>query len=472
MDGPNCAGCPEVAELKRLVSQQQEKLAAQDERLAELEARLKINSSNSSQPPSSDPPSAPKPPSKPPTGRRPGGQPGHRGHSRKRLEASEIVQHLPSQCEHCQAPLPSEPSPADPAPLWHQVVDLLPVLISVTEHQAPRRTCPHCGRVTWGQIPDEALAHGFGPKLTSAIAFFSGRSHASKRNIEELMETLLGVPISLGSIINAEQEVSAALEAPYAQAQEALRHAPVKNVDETGWAQAGKLCWMWAGAAKDVAVFNIAQGRGQAQLRELLGQDIVGIVCSDRHSAYAIIDPLARQSCWAHLKRDFQKWVDWGTQTYGIGLAGLETVRKVFDAWGKFRAGALDRLGLQAALEPVKEDLRAKLEAEAANSRPNRKMVRFCRRILTAWPTLWTFARVEGVEPTNNLAERTLRPAVIWRKISFGNHSVTGCRFVQRILTTVQTLRLQNRPVLAYLRDAIAAHRASQPAPLLLAAGA
>ena len=164
--------------------------------------------------------------------------------------------------------------------------------------------------------------------------------------------------------------------------------------------------------------------------------------------------------------------MDWGTQTYGIGLAGLETVRKVFDAWGKFRAGALDRLGLQAALEPVKEDLRAKLEAEAANSRPNRKMVRFCRRILTAWPTLWTFARVEGVEPTNNLAERTLRPAVIWRKISFGNHSATGCRFVQRILTTVQTLRLQNRPVLAYLRDAIAAHRASQPAPLLLAAGA
>ncbi len=464
-DGRDCVGCPEVAELKRLVSQLQE-------RIAELEARLKTNSSNSSLPPSSDPPSAPKPPSKPPTGRKPGGQPGHPGHSRPRLEASEIVQHLPRQCEHCQTPLPSEPSPADPEPLWHQVVELLPVLASITEHQAHRRTCPQCGRFTWGQIPDEALAHGFGPKLTSTIAFFSGRCHASKRNIEELMETLLGVPMSLGSVINAEQEVSAALEDPYAQAQEALRHAQVKNVDETGWAQAGKLCWMWAGASKDVALFNIAQGRGQAQLRELLGHDIGGIVCSDRHSAYAIIDPLARQSCWAHLKRDFQKWVDFGTQTYGIGQAGLEAVKQVFDVWRKFKEGLLNRPGLQAALEPVQNDLRVKLEMETGPDRPNRKMVRFCRRILGAWPTLWTFARVEGVEPTNNLAERTLRPAVIWRKISFGNHSANGCRFAQRILTAVQTLRLQNRPVLSYLRDAIAAHRASKPAPSLIATGA
>jgi transposase len=127
----------------------------------------------------------------------------------------------------------------------------------------------------------------------------------------------------------------------------------------------------------------------------------------------------------------------------------------------------LDRPGLQAALEPVIQDLHAALEAGL--SCPNKKTVRFCRNVLAVYPALWTFARVEGVEPTNNRAERTLRLAVIWRKISFGNHSEGGCRFVERILTTVQTLQLQHRQVLAYLREAVAAHRAGQPAPTLVA---
>jgi len=109
---------------------------------------------------------------------------------------------------------------------------------------------------------------------------------------------------------------------------------------------------------------------------------------------------------------------------------------------------------------------------EVGLSCENKKVVRFCRRLLDIYPALWTFARVEGVEPTNNVAERTLRSAVIWRKISFGNHSDAGCRFAERILTTVQTLRLQGRQVLAYLRDAVAAHRADQPAPQLVTIGA
>lgn len=477
MNEPDCAGCRErdavIAELKaRIVAleqrlaEQDRRLAEQDDRLAELEARLKTNSSNSSLPPSANPPSAPKPPAKLPTGRKPGGQPGHAGHSRPRLPADQIVRHVPSHCARCQAALPAEPGPTDPAPTWHQVAELPSMLASITEHQGHGRTCPHCGHVTWARIPAEVLAHGFGPKLTAAIAFLSGRCHASKRTIEEIVRTLFGVPLSLGSVSNAEQEVAAALEQPYAQAQAAVEQAAVKNADETGWALVGKLCWLWMAVAAGVAFFKICMGRGRQALRDLLGSQVRGTVGSDRWTAYSIIDLFARQLCWAHLKRDFQKWVDFGGPAAQIGQAGLEAVRKVFAAWRDFREGVLDRPGLQATLEPVSQSLHAALEPGCSCA--NKKAGRFCGNVLAVYPALWTFARVEGVEPTNNRAERALRPAVIWRKISFGNHSQAGCRFVERILTTVHTLQMQNRQVLAYLRDAVAAHRAGQPAPSLV----
>jgi len=487
-EAQDCAGCRQrdaiIAELKakivllerlvaeqdRRLAEQDRRLAEQDRRLAELEARLKTNSSNSSLPPSANPPSAPKPVSKLPTGRKPGGQPGHPGHSRPRLEAHEIVRYVPLHCEHCHEVLQVDAGPDDPQPKWHQVAELPEALAVVTEHQAHGRRCPSCGHLSWGHIPSSVTAHAFGPKLTAAIAFLSGRCHGSKRIIEDILAALLGVPISLGSVSNAEAEMAAALEQPYVQAQAAVESAPVKNADETGWSRAGKLCWMWMAVTSTVALFKICVGRGRAALAELLGESIRGTVGSDRWTAYGIIDLLARQACWSHLKRDFQKWVDWGSQTAAIGQAGLEAVRRLFAAWRDFRAGALDRPGLRAALEPVTQDLHVALEAGLSS--PNKKAARFCRNVLDIYPSLWTFARVEGVEPTNNLAERTLRPAVIWRKISFGNHSQSGCRFVERILTTVQTLRLQGRPVLAYLRDALAAHRANSPAPTLVAVGA
>jgi transposase len=474
MESLECAGCRQrdaiIAELTAKIAAMEQRLAQQDRRIAELEARLKTNSSNSSMPPSSDPPWAPPSCAKPPTGRKPGGQPGHPGHSRPRLEPHQIVPHVPSHCGHCHASLPSPSSPTDPPPTWHQVIELPAVMAVVTEHQGQARTCPRCGRLTWGQIPPEVLAHGFGPKLTAALAFFSGRCHVSKRDIEEMLRTLFGVPLSLGSVANAEQETAAALKQPYAQAQTAVREAPVKNADETGWAQAGQRRWMWLAVADRAALFKIDPERGSLGLGALLGYSIKGIVGSDRWGVYGRIDLASRQLCWAHLKRDFQKWVDRSPQTAWIGQIGLEAVGRLFAIWRRFRQGVLDRPGMQAALEPVRQDLHAALKNGVQDA--DKSVARFCRNLVAVYPALWTFAQVEGVEPTNNLAERTLRPAVIWRKISFGNHSEDGCRFVERILTTIQTLRLQGRHVLHYLRDAIAAHRADQPCPVLVPDGA
>jgi transposase len=452
-----------------------------EQRVRDLEAQLKQNSSNSSRPPSSDPPQAPQRSSKPPTGRKPGGQPGHPGHARTRLppeRVNQIVDYWPSVCERCQGPLPQAPQDDDPEPTWHQVaeVPLSPAL--VMEHQAHGSHCPDCGHCTWSdpsrlraRIPADVRAHVFGPNLTALVAYLSVFCRGSKRIIEEFIETVFQIPLSLGTVANLEQETSAALREPYQEAQQNVRAAAVKNTDETGWRQAGQRRWLWLAATQTVACFKVCVGRGKAALRELLGEAIQGIVSSDRWSAYNQLELFCRQLCWAHLKRDFQKWIDrGGVAGLVIGQAGAEATRRIFALWRDFRERRMDRSVLQAALLPVQEELRAALETGA--SCDDVRVRRFCRNVLAVYPALWTFARVEGVEPTNNHAERTLRRAVIWRKVSFGNHSDAGCRFTERILTVVQTLRMQHRPVLDYLRQALLAHRTAGPSPVLCAVGA
>jgi transposase len=466
---PDCPRCAEFAKLVLELQAQVKELRAE---VRDLKARLNTHSGNSSLPPSADPPSAPKFPPKPPTGRKPGGQPGHTGHSRVRLpveRVDQVIQYIPAECERCQASLPNEAGVDDPGPTWHQVAELPSVAAIVTEHQGHGRHCACCGHVTWAKIPDDVRAHAFGPKLAAAAVFLSSRCHGSKRVVAETFQTLFGVPISLGSISNLEAEAAAALAPAHAQAEQAVRAAAAKNADETGWSIAGKLCWLWLVATNWVAYFKISAGRGQANFRALLGEHLGGIIGSDRWHAYNVLDLANRQLCWAHLKRDFQKWLDHGGEGVTVGQSGLDAVKRIFELWRDFRQGMMDRPALQVAMEPVCNELRQTLESGGRCT--DKRVGLFCRKILAIYPALWTFTRIDGVEPTNNHAERTLRLAVIWRKISFGSHSDEGCRFAERILTVVQTLRLQKRNVMNYLEEAFATHRNGQPIPSLLPAG-
>ena len=337
---PTCAGCREL--LKRL--------AELEAKLRDLEARLGQNASNSSIPPSANPPQAPPPVVKKPTGRKPGGQPGHTAHLRARLPAQRLteptVHYLPNVCEACQHRLPTAPGPDDPEPRWHQTVELPEFPVQITEHQAHGRTCP-CGHVTWAKIPQEIRAHVCGPRLTATMSFLSGVLHASKRGIEEFVETVCGVPIALGTISNLEQEMSAALADAHAEAQQAVQEADSKHVDETGWKQAGQKRWLWGAATKWVACFIIAPTRGASGLASLLGKKIKGIVCSDRWSVYGQLKLGLRQLCWAHLKRDFQKLVDRGGESKDIGEMGLGAVEVIFPLWHAFLGGGLSRGQLQ-----------------------------------------------------------------------------------------------------------------------------
>jgi transposase len=465
MDVPDCQGCRErdarIAELERRVAE----LEAQ---VRDLLARLGINASNSSVPPSANPPQAPKPVVKKPTGRKPGGQPGHTATRAVRLppeRVQRVIPLIPDTCERCQEPLPQEAGPNDPEPTWHQVAELPKTLVHVTEYQGHARTCT-CGHVTRAVIPAKIQAHRFGSRLTAALAYLAGSPHVSKRGIEEISETLFGMPVALGTVANLEQETSAALQAAHEEAAATVRGAPTKHVDESGWKRAGQRRWLWTAATATVAFFVIHAQRGANGLTALLGETITGIIHSDRWSAYRRLLVECRQLCWAHLKRDFQKCVDRGGPAQAIGEQGLTLVAALFEHWHRFRGGG-DRTTLQTDMQPIQEALHRLLEQGLDCA--DRKAATFCANLLALEPALWTFVRAEGVEPTNNHAERILRSGVLWRKISFGCHSDAGCRFVERLLTVVQTLRLQRRNVLDYLEQALRAHRAGLPAPRLVA---
>jgi transposase len=465
MDEPQCSGCRErdarIAKLEAEMAQLQA-------RLRELEARLGQNASNSSIPPSANPPQASPPVRKTPTGRKPGGQPGHKPHRRARLPAERLteptVHYWPERCEACQHRLPPVAGPDDPEPRWHQVVELPEIAVQVTEHLAHGCTC-RCGHITWAKIPDDVRDQSCGPRLTATLSFMSGVLHTSKRGIEEFAETVLGAPIALGTVSNLEQEMSVALAAAHTEAQKAVQQAQAKNVDETGWRQAGVRCWLWGAATALVVCFVITPSRGAAGLTALLGKKIKGIISSDRWSVYGQLKVGLRQLCWAHLKRDFQKLVDRGGAAKEYGELGLGVVQLLFHEWHLYRGGG-SREALQQELEPLRDAMRGWL-SEGARCR-DAKAAALCGNLLEVEPALWTFLYQAGVEPTNNHIERLLRPGVLWRKNAFGCHSEAGCRFVERILTVGQTLRLQKRPILQFLYQSLSAHRAGLPAPRLL----
>jgi transposase len=470
MQAPDCSGCR--ARDARL-GEQEARIAALEEEVRQLKALLGRNASNSSLPPSANPLGAPKPVVKKKSKRRPGGQPGHPPRL-KQLLPPERVQHfipiVPPQCQHCQAALPAQAGPHDPPPTRFQVIELPSITAEVTEYQGHARICPCCGALTQAAIPPALRAHSIGPRLTATLSYLTGCHGVSKRGVEEIADHVFAAPVALGTVVNLEHEVSAALATPHAEALVAVREAAVKHADETSWKLAGRLHWLWAAATVSVAVFLIHAKRSAAGLTALLGAQVHGIVCSDRWGVYNRLAVACRQLCWAHLKRDFQKIVDRGGPSQAVGRQGLKIVHKVFAAWHAFQDGQVTRAQLEAQLDPVALRLNRVL-LEGAILGEDATVAAFCENVLALEPALWTFVTTEGVEPTNNFMERLLRRAVLWRKRSFGSWSQEGCRFVERILTVVQTRRLQDKNVLEYLHDAVLAHRAGQPSPKLLADG-
>lgn len=454
--------------LENALRQALARIAQLEQRVSELEARLNRHSGNSSLPPSQDPPQAPRN-RKEKSGRQPGGQKGHPGKHRELAppeKVNKIVEHRAETCPHCRRSLKQASAGQAPAVERHQVWELPEIQPVIIEHRLMPGWCPHCQIWLKPDLPAEVSRSAFGPRLQAWVAILTGRFRQSRRQVVDLLRELCGVSVSLGSIQSLCEETSEALAVPYREAKEAVAQAEVAHLDETGWKEKGKRHWLWVAVTRLVTVFLVSCHRSRQTLQELIGESFAGILQSDRWGSYNIVAPRQRQLCWAHLKRDFQALSERQTRAGPVGEWGLREIRRIFAAWHRYQAGETTRAEMQWELVPVRTRLGKLLRQGASCGDP--KAEALCRNLLKLWPALLTFAIVPGVEPTNNRAERALRGAVLWRKGCFGNQSENGSRFTERILTTVATLKQQDRNIVEYVVAAIQAHRTGQLAPSLL----
>ena len=457
---------PEVqAAVLALVEYYEQRLAQLESRVKDLENRLKLNSTNSSKPPSSDPIGLKRKPPSPPSKKKRGGQPGHPKAHRALVPPEKVrdtINCIPISCRRCGHELSGE----DPEPLIHQVAELPRIEPIVDEYRLHRLVCPDCGEKTCGVLPEGVPIGRFGPYLQAMLAMLAGAYRLSKRQIQQVSADMLGLKISTGMISKLERQSAAALEAPYNELATSVHQADAVNIDETSWREDRRKRWLWVTVTRLATVFTIARNRSGEIAVALLGSRDGQVVSSDRFSAYEWIMASWRQVCWSHLRRDFQAMIDRVDEGEPVGPRLLSLSNRLFHNWHRVRDGTLDWGGFQGRMTRLRPEVKQALEEGSRCSCA--KTAATCFEILKVEEGLWAFTRVRGIDPTNNAAERALRHAVIWRRISGGTDSVKGSRFVERMLTVVATCRQQGGNVLDYLTSCFEASRCGQDIPSLL----
>ena len=469
----------------RRVERLKEDLAGKEQRIRELEKQVKqlerdladarLNSTNSSKPPSSDGLAGPQRPrcrKQANRGKRkPGGQKGHPGRYRVPVEAarvSEVISVVPVRCGGCGKALAESARQNNRVgePSKHQVVELPPIEARVIEYRCEKVGCPDCGYQTRAELPAEARSQT-GPGLTALVAHLTVVCRMPRRVVQQMLEQAMGIRISLGCTQNCWEQVSEAVAEPYKELENQLRSEAVLNVDETGWRQNGEKRWIWAFVAHAFTFYIVARTRGVAVLESLLGAAFQGILCSDRLPSYLSYHKGRSQLCWAHLKRNFleiELGQDWRAKRFAQDA--LVQYAKLFRLWWSFKAGRIDRKQLMRRSIPIQKAFLAL--AKRWWDCENRKVANMANAIGANFERLFCFVDHEGVEPTNNSAEQALRRAVQWRKTSFGNRSNAGAVATARLLTVAQTCYQQRRSTLAYLTAAVLLHRSGNKIPSLL----
>jgi transposase len=455
----------EVAELRRENEALRAHNALLTTRVADLEEKLRTNSSNSSKPPSSDPPSTPPtPPSRGGKNKRSkGAQKGHKGHHRALLppeQVDAVVVCKPSVCSSCDKPLCGN----DADPQRHQVHELAAKLIHTTEYQLHSLRCP-CGTHTRALLPSGVGRTPFGPSIQALTAVLVGGFKLSHAAVVEMMRDVFGLSMSAGAVTATLTRASDALEPLHKEASDAARKANVAHSDETSWRVAGKKAWLWVLCTPQLEVFRIGKGRGAASGRKLLGRVFKGTLVTDRYSVYARLAS-KQQYCHAHPYRDWLKVEQRGGEDEEIGKQLRRLTRRLLRAHRRKRREGLTQEWLRKQLSPIQRSYAEWLvhgfEHGSAKTRA------LCARLHESRSKLWTFASNESAEPTNNRAERALRHAVLLRKNSYGNDSAAGARFIERLLTMRGSLRRQGRRLLGFVADCIAAVRNPTVRPSLL----
>ena len=350
----------------------------------------------------------------------------------------------------------------------HQQYEFPIIRPVVTEYQIYAGNCNQCHKKQEGLLPHGISFSMLGPRATAMTANLSGTYRISKKNIVNIYRDIFDFNLSVGMVCKAEKTVSRAIAAPVMQAKYFVRSANQVgvNADETGFKEKGKSMWAWIAVSCLVAVFIIRGGRCKKIAKALLGKNFKGILCSDRYSAYQWVPNTSRQICWAHLDRDFRKISERTGSSNIIGVELLLQTNNLFHFWHQFKDGYIDRATLKKKTKPIRIFIEGLLRQGRRSK--NNKTSGTCRNILSYGPALWRFLETDGIEPTNNLAERLIRTIAIWRKTSFGTQSKSGSLYMERIMTVVATCKLQGKNILDYLTCAVKSYIEKSAFPSLL----
>lgn len=434
-----------------------------EQRIAQLEAQLagfRKTPQNSSLPSGTQHPHAKPALAKSKSKKNRGGQPGHQKCERPLIpteQCEEVVPLKPKTCRRCGSKLTG----TDHQPLRHQVWELPRIQPVVTEYQRHRLTCS-CGTTTCASLPAGVPIGQSGPRLIAFTATLLAHFRQSKRRAALFISTVLNIPCCPSLTVKHQNIATQALRASYEELVRALPSQAHLNGDESPTKQGAIKSWLWTFVAKKFTVFALRNSRAATTIQELLGKTFTGVMSCDRAKMYWCCGKL--QWCWAHLKRDVQALIDHADhQVKRLGHDLMKPVNDLFRQWGRCRDGTISRQQLKQVLSPVRDRVHSLLLRGHGTAVDG-----MCRELHSHRDWLWTFLETDGVEPTNNAAERSLRHAVIWRKLSFGTQSESGSRFVETLLSVIETCRQQNRNVLSDVTDAVTALFARKPAPSIL----
>ena len=456
-----------IDDYERRIAELMKRVEELEAKLEEVEAKLQqLTPKNSSLPPSTQHPHAKdvKPKKTKSAVKKQGGQPGHARTTRALIPTEacdEVISLYPKQCRRCKRPLKGR----DSKPIRHQVTELPPIKPQVTEYQLHRLMCEHCGTQTCASLPAAVPTGQCGPRLAAFTGLLMGHFRQSKRRAASFLSSLLNVPCSPSWTVKIQNRVSEALAAPQEQLRSELQNQPQLFIDESPTKQNKSKAWLWVAVAPLFAVFGIFLSRKREALQQLVGNYDGIIINCDRAKMY--FDGKRLQWCWSHLKRDIQKLIDSRDgQVKRLGQDLMRQQRLLFEQWRLFKADEISWTLFRRSVKPIRDEFNRLLLRGRESG--NESLYGMCKELYAHRDWLWTFTEIKGLEPTNNTAERALRPAVIYRKLSFGTQSAAGSRFIERMLTVSETCRLQNRSTFEYLVQVMEAHYAGQPAPSLL----
>jgi hypothetical protein len=412
------------------------------EQLQKHQRKTNRNSKNSSQPPSKDSlDNKPAPSKASGSTRQRGAQKGHKGHRRSLVSEDQVDQtskhYAPYVCE-CGGDVLHHQGVS----YRHQVYDFpKEIRLHIHEHQLIHGECQCCGKQVKAQLPEQVSPTQKGPNLLAFISLLSGQYHLSLNKIRSLLNDVFGTTFSKGSLSEAQGQLSPMLTVNHQHIRQQLSKAAYLHADETSHYRNGEQRWMWLMCNPSYAYFMINYSRAQQAAKRLLGETVSAYVVTDQYVGYQWLPDKQRQLCWAHLLRNMTAIAEADGHTGWVGKRLLLITLLVFRTRHRWEQKSLSEAYYHRRMQKLKQRFNAYLKKGTTS--PSQYYVGRCEHLLKMEQSCWTFLDNEEIPLTNNEAERRLRSYVIWRKVSYGVWSHRGELFRQRILSLMETCRLQ-----------------------------